>query len=55
MRASAPVNVLLRITPGVEAHTHEYIETGTEASKFGFTITDDVALRAVERVRTRAR
>jgi diaminopimelate decarboxylase len=45
----APVDVLLRITPGVEAHTHEYIETGTEASKFGFTITDDVALRAVER------
>jgi diaminopimelate decarboxylase len=45
----APVDVLLRITPGVEAHTHEYIETGTEASKFGFTITDGIALRAVER------
>jgi len=48
--ASAPVRVLVRVTPGVEAHTHEYIETGTEASKFGFTLTDDVALEAVRRV-----
>src|SRR5690606_22596744 len=47
---SEPVPVLVRITPGVEAHTHEYIETGTEASKFGFTITDGIARRAVERV-----
>src|SRR5262245_26235102 len=31
--------VLLRVTPGVEAHTHEYIETGTRASKFGFTVS----------------
>lgn len=45
----APVDVLLRITPGVEAHTHEYIETGAEASKFGFTLTDGIALRAVGR------
>jgi diaminopimelate decarboxylase len=42
--------VLVRVTPGVEAHTHEYIETGTEASKFGFTLTDGVALAAVRRV-----
>ena len=48
--ASTPVQVLVRVTPGVEAHTHEYIETGTEASKFGFTITDGVALRAVRRL-----
>ena len=33
--------MLVRVTPGVEAHTHEYIETGTEASKFGFTVTDE--------------
>jgi diaminopimelate decarboxylase len=45
-----PVRVFVRVTPGVEAHTHEYIETGTEASKFGFTMTDGVALRAVERI-----
>jgi diaminopimelate decarboxylase len=42
--------LLVRVTPGVEAHTHEYIETGTEASKFGFTLTDGVALTAVRRV-----
>lgn len=46
-RHDSVVDVLLRITPGVEAHTHEYIETGTEASKFGFTLTEDVALQAV--------
>lgn len=48
--ATTPVRVLVRATPGVEAHTHEYIETGTEASKFGFTLTDDVALHAIERL-----
>lgn len=42
--------VLVRVTPGVEAHTHEFIETGTEASKFGFTVTDGVARDAVLRV-----
>jgi diaminopimelate decarboxylase len=47
---SEPLDVLVRVTPGVEAHTHEYIETGTEASKFGFTLTEDIALRAVARV-----
>lgn len=38
--------VLVRVTPGVEAHTHEFIETGTEASKFGFTVTNGIALKA---------
>jgi len=47
---SEPLPVLLRVTPGVEAHTHEYIETGTEESKFGFTLAARVAHRAVERV-----
>jgi diaminopimelate decarboxylase len=42
--------VLVRITPGVEAHTHEYIQTGTEDSKFGFTVSGGVALAAVRRV-----
>src|SRR5437764_1101954 len=31
-----PPDVLVRVTPGVEAHTHAYIETGTVDSKFGF-------------------
>ncbi|MHC6178519.1 diaminopimelate decarboxylase [Clostridium sp. JNZ X4-2] len=30
--------VLLRVTPGIEAHTHEYIKTGQVDSKFGFTM-----------------
>jgi diaminopimelate decarboxylase len=42
--------VLVRVTPGVEAHTHEYIETGTEDSKFGFGLQNGDALRAVRRV-----
>ena len=37
-------DILLRITPGVEAHTHEYIQTGQIDSKFGFTLTDGQAL-----------
>lgn len=39
--------VLLRITPGVDVHTHSYLSTGVEDSKFGFTI-GDVAMRAIE-------
>lgn len=33
------VNILLRITPGIECHTHEYIQTGQTDSKFGFDLT----------------
>jgi len=39
--------ILLRITPGVEAHTHSYIETGQVDSKFGFGLGDGVALEAI--------
>ena len=39
--------VLMRITPGVEADTHEYIKTGCEDSKFGFTMLDDFAFKCV--------
>ena len=42
--------VLVRVTPGVEAHTHEFIETGTLDSKFGFAVHDGVALEAARRV-----
>jgi diaminopimelate decarboxylase len=42
--------VHIRVTPGVEAHTHEYIETGTEDSKFGFGLDNGEALAAVRRV-----
>ena len=33
------VNILLRITPGIECHTHDYIQTGQIDSKFGFDLT----------------
>ncbi len=44
-----PPSVLLRVTPGVEAHTHEYIATGQDDSKFGFTVSTGLAHQAVER------
>jgi diaminopimelate decarboxylase len=45
----AAPRILLRITPGVEAHTHEYIATGQVDSKFGFTVETGAASAAVER------
>jgi len=42
------VQVLLRVTPGVEAHTHEYISTGQQDSKFGFDVLSGQALQAME-------
>jgi len=42
------VSVLLRVTPGVEAHTHEYISTGQVDSKFGFDVQSGQALEAMK-------
>ncbi len=42
--------VYVRVTPGVEAHTHEYISTGQEDSKFGFGLDSGAAAGAVARV-----
>ncbi|MDX1447858.1 MAG: diaminopimelate decarboxylase [Acidimicrobiia bacterium] len=47
----SPPRVLIRITPGVEAHTHEYISTGQIDSKFGFDVASGAAAAAVARVR----
>jgi diaminopimelate decarboxylase len=44
-----PPRVLLRITPGVEAHTHEFIRTGQDDSKFGFPVYSGDAERALAR------
>jgi diaminopimelate decarboxylase len=44
--------VLLRVTPGVEAHTHEFVRTGQDDSKFGFTLSTGAAAAAIERART---
>ena len=46
--------ILLRITPGVHAHTHEFIATGQDDSKFGFNLGNGDALRAVDRARRSA-
>ncbi|MDT4933069.1 MAG: diaminopimelate decarboxylase [Pseudonocardiales bacterium] len=42
--------VLVRVTVGVEAHTHEFIATAHEDQKFGFSLRDGVAERAVAAV-----
>ncbi len=39
--------VLVRVTPGVEAHTHEFVRTGQEDSKFGFSVSSGAAAEAV--------
>lgn len=44
-----PPRVLIRITPGVEAHTHEFIRTGQDDSKFGFPVYSGDADRALDR------
>lgn len=42
-----PPAVMARITPGVEAHTHEFVRTGHDDSKFGFTVSTGAADAAV--------
>jgi diaminopimelate decarboxylase len=46
-----PPRVLLRVTPGVEAHTHEFVRTGQDDTKFGFGLSSGAAAEAVERCR----
>lgn len=48
---SMRARVMLRVTPGVEAHTHEYIQTGQEDSKFGMSVEGGVALEAAKRAK----
>lgn len=49
--AGAVPDVVLRITPGVSAYTHEFISTGQNDSKFGFNLENGDAHRAVDRAR----
>ncbi len=44
----ATARVMVRVTAGVEAHTHEYIATAHEDQKFGFSISSGDALAAVQ-------
>ena len=41
--SAQPVHVLLRVNTGIEAHTHAYVRTGGEESKFGFPLREVAA------------
>jgi len=49
-RADRRQRVYVRVTPGVEAHTHEYVQTGQEDQKFGFSLASGAAAEAARRV-----
>jgi diaminopimelate decarboxylase len=44
------ISVVLRVTPGIEAHTHDYILTGQEDSKFGFGLQNGQTEEALGKV-----
>ncbi|AND41303.1 MULTISPECIES: diaminopimelate decarboxylase [Cytobacillus] len=46
---AARTKILLRVTPGIEAHTHDYILTGQEDSKFGFDLQNGQAETALQK------
>ncbi len=48
-RMEKTADVLLRLTPGIEPHTHKAIQTGGVDSKFGFGVLDGAAQNAVRR------
>ena len=43
--------ILLRITSGIEVHTHEYVATGVEDTKFGFTVSSGLADWVIRRAK----
>jgi len=48
--AQQRIQVLLRVAPGVDAHTHEYIATGKQDSKFGFDLHSGQVQKAVQAI-----
>ncbi|AGB40578.1 diaminopimelate decarboxylase [Halobacteroides halobius DSM 5150] len=44
-------DILLRVTPGIEAHTHSYIQTGQTDSKFGVGVQNGLALETIKQVK----
>lgn len=42
------IGIMLRIKPGIDAHTHEFIKTGQIDSKFGFALETGEALEAIK-------
>ncbi|MGH7736629.1 MAG: diaminopimelate decarboxylase [Candidatus Tyrphobacter sp.] len=49
MPLQRPLSILLRINPGIEAHTHSFVRTGGEDTKFGIPPSDEEAARATLR------
>ncbi|UTH12806.1 diaminopimelate decarboxylase [Macrococcus equipercicus] len=52
--ADRTVKAVLRINPGVEAHTHEFIQTGQENSKFGLSVKKGLALEGIKKIQQAA-
>jgi len=50
--AQARQRVMIRVTPGVDGHTHKAITTGTDDQKFGFSLASGAAEEAVRRILT---
>ena len=46
-----PQQVMIRVTPGIKANTHSFIQTGQLDSKFGFGLDDGLAARGIEAIR----
>lgn len=46
-----PQDVMIRVTPGIKANTHSFIQTGQLDSKFGFGLEDGLAARGIEAIR----
>lgn len=46
-----PANVMIRVNPGIEVHTHKYVATGNRESKFGFPSWNGNADKAIHQVR----
>lgn len=47
-KAGINQKVLIRINPGVEAHTHAFVQTARTDSKFGFSVSDGTAVKMTE-------
>lgn len=46
-----PQQVMIRVTPGIKANTHSFIQTGQLDSKFGFGLEDGLAAGGIEAIR----
>lgn len=49
LRPPRPLDVLVRVTPGIDTHGHEKVRVAVEDTKFGFSIAEGTALRAIRR------